>query len=256
VATAADREAPAATRSQQPGGGAAARASLRIGGFTPLSTTDYPGALAAVVFCQGCPWRCGYCHNPHLLPAHGRRAIDWIHVVRFLARRQWLLDAVVISGGEPLAQRALPAAMREVKKMGYRIGLHTGGAYPERLRAVLPHVDWIGFDVKAPFDAYASITGAPRSGEPARASLSLVLASGVQYEVRTTVHPRMLGAAAVESLAMDLSARGVRNYVLQDFRSTGCADERLAGTARDDAIAAATARRIAPLFATFDVRRG
>src|SRR5450759_6030856 len=43
-------------------------ASLCIGGLTPLSLSDWPGQLAAVVFCQGCPWRCGYCHNPHLIP--------------------------------------------------------------------------------------------------------------------------------------------------------------------------------------------
>jgi len=41
---------------------------LRVGGLVPLSTTDYPDHLSAVVFCQGCPWRCAYCHNPHLLP--------------------------------------------------------------------------------------------------------------------------------------------------------------------------------------------
>ncbi|MEX0638685.1 MAG: anaerobic ribonucleoside-triphosphate reductase activating protein, partial [Burkholderiales bacterium] len=37
---------------------------LRVGGLTRLSAADYPGKLAAVVYCQGCAWRCGYCHNP------------------------------------------------------------------------------------------------------------------------------------------------------------------------------------------------
>mgnify|MGYP001828201880 CR=1 FL=1 len=31
---------------------------LQVGGVTPLTTIDSPGELAAVVFCQGCPWRC------------------------------------------------------------------------------------------------------------------------------------------------------------------------------------------------------
>ena len=77
---------------------------LRIGGLTPLSTTDYPGQLAAAVFCQGCPWRCGYCHNPHLIPATVKQGIDWVEVMRFLERRRGLLDAVVFSGGEPTLQ--------------------------------------------------------------------------------------------------------------------------------------------------------
>ena len=43
--------------------------ALRLGGLTPLTTIDFPGRLAAVLYCQGCPWRCGYCHNPELLDA-------------------------------------------------------------------------------------------------------------------------------------------------------------------------------------------
>lgn len=43
-------------------------ASQRVGRMVAFSTVDYPGRLAAVIFCQGCPWGCGYCHNPHLLP--------------------------------------------------------------------------------------------------------------------------------------------------------------------------------------------
>ncbi len=39
---------------------------LAIGGLVPFSTVDMPGRNAAVVFCQGCPWRCRYCHNGHL----------------------------------------------------------------------------------------------------------------------------------------------------------------------------------------------
>ncbi|MEE7560627.1 anaerobic ribonucleoside-triphosphate reductase activating protein, partial [Xanthomonas sp. Kuri4-2] len=46
-----------------------------MGGWVPLSSLDFPGRLAAVAFLQGCPWRCGYCHNPHLQPARARAAI-------------------------------------------------------------------------------------------------------------------------------------------------------------------------------------
>ncbi|MBI3069525.1 MAG: 4Fe-4S cluster-binding domain-containing protein, partial [Betaproteobacteria bacterium] len=83
------------------GSAAGARERLRVGGLVPLTTTDYPGRLAAVVFCQGCPWRCGYCHNPHLLPARRTAPIAWHAVRDFLERRRGLLDAVVFSGGEP-----------------------------------------------------------------------------------------------------------------------------------------------------------
>jgi pyruvate formate lyase activating enzyme len=201
--------------------------TLRVGGLTPLSTTDWPGMLAAVVFCQGCPWRCGYCHNPHLIPARGDGEIPWDEVIAFLHRRRGLLDGVVFSGGEPTLQADLGDAMREVGALGFRIGLHTGGAYPRRLAEVLPLVDWVGLDAKAPFADYARITGIDGSGERAQASLDCLLASGVDHQVRTTVHPTLLADAEVVELARALSARGVKRYVVQPFRTPGCADAAL-----------------------------
>ncbi|HEX6137084.1 MAG TPA: anaerobic ribonucleoside-triphosphate reductase activating protein [Casimicrobiaceae bacterium] len=230
--------------------------ALRIGGLTALSTTDYPGHLAAVVFCQGCPWRCGYCHNPHLLAAHGAAGIGWDHVAAFLGRRAGLLDAVVFSGGEPLAQAALAAALRAVRRMGFRVALHTGGAYPQRLAQVLPLVDWIGFDVKAAFADYARITATPGSGDRALASAKLVIASGVEHEFRTTVHPRQHAPEALALLADRLAALGVRRYVLQEFRAAGCADAGLRADVPPSFITDAWCARVAPAFESFAVRRG
>lgn len=200
---------------------------LRVGGLTPLSAADWPGMLAAVVFCQGCPWRCRYCHNPGLIPARGDGEIPWTEVLAFLRRRRGLLDGVVFSGGEPTAQAGLADAMRAVRELGFRVGLHTGGAYLRRLVEVLPLVDWIGFDAKAPFADYARITGVADSGEAAEASLDVVLASDVAREIRTTVHPALLADADVGALARALSARGVKTHVVQPFRSQGCADAEL-----------------------------
>ncbi len=201
---------------------------LRVGGVTPLSATDWPGQLAAVVFCQGCPWRCGYCHNPGLIPPRGGNEIPWDEVLAFLKRRQGLLDGVVFSGGEPTLQAALPEAMREVRALGFKIGLHTGGMYPKRLAAVLPLIDWVGMDVKAPFEDYARITGVKGSGGPVQESLALLLAAGVAHETRTTVHPALLADAEAVDIARDLSARGVKRHVVQAFRAQGCRDARLA----------------------------
>ena len=222
--------------------------TLRVGGLTPLSTTDWPGMLAAVVFCQGCPWRCGYCHNPGLIPARGESEIPWDDVMAFLRRRQGLLDGVVFSGGEPTLQPELADAMREVRALGFRVGLHTGGAYPRRLAGVLPLVDWVGLDAKAPFSEYPRITGVAGSGERARSSLDLVLASGVAHDIRTTVHPALLADADVVSLAQDLSARGVKHYVIQAFRSQGCADAALVRDTRHERPLASLVEDVAGLF--------
>ena len=192
--------------------------SLRIGGLVPFTAIDYPGHLSAVIFCQGCPWRCAYCHNRHLLPARGDDEIAWEDVLALLARRRGLLDAVVFSGGEPTLQRALGGAIRAVRAMGFRIGLHTAGCYPRRLAEVLPLVDWVGLDVKAPWDGYARVTGSRTSGARARESLALVLASGVSYTVRTTVEASVLTRERLDALSAELAACGVRGHVLQPVR--------------------------------------
>ncbi len=202
--------------------------SLAVGGLVPLSSGDWPGRLSAVVFLQGCPWSCGYCHNPHLIPAGDGEPDGWQRLLGLLRRRRGLLDAVVFSGGEPTLQDALPAAMDTVRALGFAVGLHTSGAYPERLRGILPLADWVGMDAKAPFDDYARACGAPGSGAKARESARLLVESGVPCEFRTTVHPRVHSTGSLLSLAADLRALGARRWVLQEFRATGCADEDFA----------------------------
>ncbi len=208
-----------------------APAVLRIGGLTPLTSLDYPGELAAVVFCQGCPWRCRYCHNGHLIPAQAADLIPWGDVMAFLQRRRGLLDAVVFSGGEPTLQAALPDGLAEVRAMGYKTGLHTAGPYPERLVRALPHLDWVGLDIKALPEDYPAVTGVPGSGDRAWASLALSVAAGVNLEVRTTPLPGLDDAAYLGRLAQRLAGAGVRDYVLQTCRTGVCLDPGLRGRA-------------------------
>lgn len=196
-------------------------AELRVAGLAPLSTCDWPGELVATVFCQGCAWNCPYCHNPHLRPASGSAPIPWAEVSGFLERRRRLLDAVVFSGGEPTLQPALIEAMREVRRLGFRIGLHTAGMAPEMLARSLPIVDWVGLDIKGPAGAYARITGVASSGAQAFASLDALLRRGISLEVRTTLYPGLLSLADMFELRGLLLARGVTRFAVQRFRSAG-----------------------------------
>lgn len=226
---------------------AAAIATLRVGGLTPLTSIDFPGRLAAVVYAQGCPWRCGYCHNPALLDATTPAALDWSQVLAFLDKRRGLLDGVVFSGGEPTLQTALPAALAEVRAMGFETALHTGGMYPERLSALLPLLDWVGLDIKGPLHRYDAITGAPGSGDKAWESLRRLLASGVAYECRTTWHAGLFSAAELLALADDLAALGVTHWALQECRAPG---------APAWALSTAQVLELGQRFAAFTLRRG
>ena len=201
--------------------------SLEVGGLTPLTTVDYPGELAAVVFLQGCPWRCGYCHNPELMTRRGNPALAWPRVIEFLERRRGLLDAVVFSGGEPTLHRGLGDALRQVRSLGFKTGLHTAGAYPDRLRELLPLLDWVGMDIKSPCAQYPAITGVRGSGRRAWASIELLLDSGLECEFRTTLHPNLLNPAQLEQLADELGAIGVDSLVLQKCVTERCRDPAL-----------------------------
>ncbi len=209
---------------------------LSIGGLTPFTTIDFPNHLAAVLFCQGCPWRCGYCHNTHLLDFQIKPTLSWEEIDNFLQRRQGLLDAIVFSGGEPTLQKGLLDAVLHIRRMGFKIGLHTAGINSKRLAKLLPYLDWVGFDIKAPFDDYATITGVANSGEQALESAKLLLESGVAYEFRTTVHPQLLNEKALLALATCLADLGVQRYVLQDCRTTHCLDSSLQNLSHNELI--------------------
>lgn len=192
---------------------------LIIGGIVPFSATDYPDHLCAVVFCQSCPWRCAYCHNAHLQPTQPLEEISWEDVLAFLDRRRGLLDAVVFSGGEPTAQRGLGAAVFAIKERGFKVGLHTAGIYPRRLAEVLPVLDWVGFDIKAPFERYEHVTGVRLSERAARKSAELVIASGVAHEFRTTFDRSLLADNDVAQIRAELAAMGARGHLVQPCRA-------------------------------------
>ena len=169
-------------------------AKINVGGVETFSTVDFPEHMAAVVFLQGCPWRCPFCHNTSLQPIDAETDFVWEKFLGFLEKRRGILDAVVFSGGEPLVQNSLEEALDDVIAIGYKTALHTGGYRPEALRRVLPKLDWVGFDVKA------------------------LLESGVDFECRTTCDPRILNIEDIYAIADSLKKAGVKTYRLQRYR--------------------------------------
>jgi pyruvate formate lyase activating enzyme len=194
---------------------------LAIAGFVPFSSIDWPTRLAATVFLQGCPWNCAYCQNPELIDPLFAGTVAWRTVRETLERRVGLLDGVVFSGGEPLRQAAVLDAVADVREMGFLAAVHTAGSYPARLAALLPALAWVGLDIKAPPRLYGAVTGVEASGARAWESLDLVVESGIDYEVRVTVDPTVLGLADVEEIVEELKQRGARMPVLQEVRSMG-----------------------------------
>lgn len=164
---------------------------MNLAGFVPLSLCDFPGRVAAVVFTQGCNFKCPWCHNGHLVPqaSDPLNAVSEEAVVSVLAERRTRLGGVVVSGGEPTLQPALPRFLRRLKALGLEVKLDTNGSRPEVLRQLLSErlLDYVAMDIKAPWDKYAALTGTTACPVAAvQASIALVAASGVPHAFRTT----------------------------------------------------------------------
>ena len=76
---------------------------MDVSGLQKLTLLDYPGRVACTIFTGGCDLRCPFCHNASLaLPERERDAIAEEELLRFLKKRQGILDGVAVTGGEPL----------------------------------------------------------------------------------------------------------------------------------------------------------
>lgn len=199
-----------------------------IGGLQKTSLLDYPGQISAIVFTQGCNFRCPYCHNPELLSTDKNSLeIGVSSVLDFLKTRIGKLDGVVITGGEPCIHKDLPEFIREIKKNGFLVKLDTNGSFPDLLEKLLQEnvLDYIAMDIKAPFDKYGSVAGVNINIEKIKRSVKLIMESKVDYEFRTTVLKSMLSSDDFEKIGIDID--GAKRYYLQKFVPTKALDNRL-----------------------------
>ncbi len=193
---------------------------MTIGGLQKFSLIDYPGKISAIVFMQGCNFRCAYCYNQELVYPHlFKEPIPENEILSFLDNRKELLDGVVVTGGEPLLQSDLEVFLREVKAMGYQIKLDTNGSRPDRLEELLGKdlVDYIAMDYKAPLRAYGRISGVEIDKKRIVRSLEMITGSGLSYEIRTTVFSG-LGMRDLLEMMTELQSMNVESYFLQIFK--------------------------------------
>ncbi|MCS7315593.1 MAG: anaerobic ribonucleoside-triphosphate reductase activating protein [Bryobacterales bacterium] len=169
---------------------------MRIGGYQPVSLSDYPGRIAAVVFTQGCNFRCPFCHNRRLWPdaAHPGQLLAEAEVLERLDRRRGKLDSVVISGGEPTLQPDLACFLSKVRRLGFAVKLDTNGSRPDVLRELLAArlLDFVAMDIKAPWHKYELLAGVAVNTTDIATSMQMLAASGIPHEFRTTVPPGLL----------------------------------------------------------------
>lgn len=190
---------------------------LQIGGLVSFTTIDYPGKLAAVLFLKGCPLNCEYCSNSHLIAVE-QGEYDPEKVFNWIAERKGKLEGVVFSGGEALMQADVTIEyMKRVKELGFSIGLHTNGFYPDLLKKVVDIVDWIGLDFKATREHYKDLTGIDVAYDRMIESLKFWVSTGRGLEVRTTCDPRFVSKEDLLEIAKIASDMGAKHFAVQKY---------------------------------------
>ena len=202
---------------------------MKFGGWQQCSLIDFPGKISAVLFTEGCTFRCPFCHNPSLvLPGQDRSSqITEQEVFAFLETRKGKLDGVVISGGEPTIHAALPALIQAIRKMGFSIKLDTNGSRPEMVEQLIAEktVDYWAMDRKASLARYQLLAGVSFDPSVVVRTSQLVMDATDSYEFRTTVIRELHSPEEIVQIGKELC--GARRLILQQFRPAVTLDPSL-----------------------------
>ncbi|HHX15989.1 MAG TPA: anaerobic ribonucleoside-triphosphate reductase activating protein, partial [Fibrobacter sp.] len=197
---------------------------MKIQGLQRISLLDYPEHIACTVFTPNCNFRCPFCHNASLVLPE-KISEDFIseeYFFEFLSSRKNKLEAVCISGGEPLLQKDIEYFMEKIKKMGFLVKLDTNGSFPTLLKRLvnLGLIDYVAMDLKNSPAKYAPTAGVSSlDNEKIEESVSFLLSHVVPYEFRTTIVEEFHAASDIEAIAKWI--QGDSKYYLQQFVDSG-----------------------------------
>ncbi len=194
---------------------------MKVGGFVDVSTKDIPGRVAMVIFTVGCNFKCEFCHNKYLLQSNVGNDLS-VDLLLKRVKSNLLIKAVSITGGEPTLQPDLGNLCQKLKNNNNYISVDTNGSNPEVIKEILPFVDRIALDLKAPLDERRFQLITNTNGNVSSILNTIQLVNGfkeVQFEIRTTYVENLLVEQDIRSILdilRDLQFRG--NYVLQQYQ--------------------------------------
>lgn len=195
---------------------------MSIHGLNKLTLLDYPGKLAATIFLGGCNFQCPFCQNGDLvLRPSGQPVIETEEVLRFLKKRQGILEGVCITGGEPTLYDGLEELIKAIRELGYYVKLDTNGYKPEILKDLVKKgmLDMVAMDIKSDQDTYGLVSGRPDIRmEKICESIKFLMEDYVAYEFRTTVVREFHDAETFEKISQWIG--GCQGYYLQNYRDS------------------------------------
>ena len=204
---------------------------MTFSGFLKTDLVNYPGCVAASVFTDGCNMRCPYCHNPSLVLGTATEKHTEEEVLEYIARYRRILDGLVISGGEPTLNQELEGFLRKVKALGLLVKLDTNGTAPEVISCLIDKklVDYVAMDIKAPIVKYRMFfhERCPSIEDSVRQSISLIAASPIEHEFRTTCPKSILNPQDFNEIAVLLGGLEASVWYLQPFNPAVTLDGRM-----------------------------
>ena len=157
-------------------------------GIEKLSLVDFDGYVACTLFTGGCNYRCPFCHNFPLIKK--QPTISLGEIFDYLNKRKKMLDAVVITGGEPTLHNELPEVIKQIKEFGFIIKLDTNGTNPKMLKDLIDNklIDYVAMDIKSSIETYHIVTGVDNPLlNKIKESINILKTSNIDYEFRTTL---------------------------------------------------------------------
>ncbi len=210
---------------------------MNIVGMQKVTLLDYPDKVAAIIFTEGCNFRCPFCQNSSLIDKNvGNEYISSEEVLKYLEKRKGVIDGLVISGGEPTMQHDLKDFIKKVKDIGMLVKLDTNGFNSKILKELIDEnlVDYVAMDIKNEMCKYSVTCGLNQMKiDNIKESIQLLENSSIDYEFRTTI---MKEYHDIESIKMILELIGDKpKYFLQNFRlSENVLDKNIHGFTIDE----------------------
>lgn len=193
---------------------------MRIAGYQPLTLIDYPGHMASIIFTQGCPFRCVYCHNPELIPIKGEDELSEDAILDRIAKDAGMLDGVVVTGGEPTLHPDLPDFLVKIKNFGLKVKLDTNGVNPRLVERCLQKdaVDFFAMDIKHRWEKYNDVIGeTPEVAvDNCKKTFQMIQECGIDHEFRTTIYAAKHSEDDILTIAGYLKPN--ESYALQQVR--------------------------------------
>lgn len=186
-------------------------------GLDKMSMLDYEDYVSAVIFAPKCNFRCPFCHNGDSV-LNSSVEIPFKDIIDYLESRKGLLDAVVVTGGEPTLMPDLENKIRQIKELGYEVKLDTNGTNPELLKHLIDEklIDYVAMDIKNSKEKYALTAGCKFVDlEKIKQSIDILKNSGIRYEFRTTLVKEFHDFSDIKGIGE--LVKGAKKLYLQKF---------------------------------------